>query len=51
MRDGRNGIQWNPFFNTDTLGPLVCVLIRGVSSFQGQIIPIYVKLGLVKCPD
>ena len=22
-------------FNTDTLGPLVCVLIRGVSSFQG----------------
>ena len=27
-------IQWNPS-NTDTLGPLKCVLIRGVSSFQG----------------
>ena len=28
------GIQWDPS-NTDTLGPLKCVLIRGVSSFQG----------------
>ena len=27
-------IQWDPS-NTDTLGPLKCVLIRGVSSFQG----------------
>jgi len=26
--------QWDPS-NTDTLGPLKCVLIRGVSSFQG----------------
>ena len=29
-----NSLQWNPS-NTDTLGPLKCVLIRGVSSFQG----------------
>jgi len=27
-------LQWDPS-NTDTLGPLKCVLIRGVSSFQG----------------
>ena len=28
------GVQWDPS-NTDTLGPLQCVLIGGVSSFQG----------------
>ena len=30
----RTGLQWDPS-NMDTLGPLKCVLIRGVSSFQG----------------
>ena len=29
-----NGLQWNPCI-TDTLGPLRCVLIREVFSFQG----------------
>ncbi len=28
------GLQWN-LSNTDTLGPMKCVLIREVSSFQG----------------
>ena len=39
-------IQWSPS-NTDTLGPLKCVLIREVSSFhfRGKIIHIYMKLG------
>ncbi len=27
-------VQWN-LSNTDTLGPIKCVLIREVSSFQG----------------
>ena len=28
-------LQWNPS-NRDTIGPLKCVLIREVSSFQGK---------------
>ncbi len=39
-------IQWN-LSNSDTLGQIKCVLIRGVSSFQGRTIHIYMKLGLV----
>ncbi len=34
MYDGYVHVQWN-LANTDTLGPIKCVLIREVSSFQG----------------
>ena len=40
-----NPIQWN-LSNTDTIGTKVFVLISEVSSFQGKIKDIYIKLGL-----
>jgi len=38
-------IHWDPS-NTDTLGPLKCVLIRGVSSFQGENNTYLYKVGI-----
>ena len=37
-------LQWNPL-NTDTLGPLKCVLVREVSSFQGANITYLYRVG------
>ncbi len=34
VRPRSRKVQWN-LSNTDTLGPIKCVLIREVSSFQG----------------
>ncbi len=34
-------VQWN-LSNTDTVGPIECVLIREVSSFQGAKIHIFI---------
>ncbi len=34
ITQGKNYVQWN-LSNTDTLGSIKCVLIRGVSSIQG----------------
>jgi len=42
-------LQWKSS-NMDTLGPLICVLIRGVSPFQGANNTIW-SWELVKCPD
>ena len=43
--------QWN-LSNTDTIGPLNCVLIRGVSPFQGcRLGGVALYLDLIKCPD
>ncbi len=36
-------VQWT-ISNTDTLGPIKCVLIREVSSFQGANIQLYMRL-------